>query len=74
MTMSGSHEMSLVGVDMPAVGVQVLSFNRPAKRNAFSQELIDEFLQKLQRASRDPAVRIVVITGNPSCFSGTWRN
>lgn len=57
----------------PADGVRVLAFNRPTKRNALSQELINEFLQKLGAASSDHSVKAIVVTGSTTFFCGEWR-
>ncbi|KAM5373897.1 hypothetical protein ACJZ2D_006726 [Fusarium nematophilum] len=46
----------LVMSTTPAAGVRVLTFNRPSKRNALSQELITIFLEHLQEASLDHGV------------------
>ncbi|KAH6995508.1 ClpP/crotonase-like domain-containing protein [Ilyonectria sp. MPI-CAGE-AT-0026] len=59
----------LVLATTPAEGVRVLAFNRPAKRNALSQELITVFLHHLSEASRDKAVRAIVLTGSGAFFS-----
>lgn len=61
---------SLVKVTSPAEGIKLLSFNRPQKRNALSKDLIAEFLLQLASASKDPQVRVIVITGEGSFFSG----
>ena len=59
----------------PANGVKVLSLNRPAKRNALSQELIGELLRELASASADDSVKAIIITGSTSFFCGTcdWK-
>lgn len=54
----------------PSPGVAILAFNRPEKRNALSQSLIDEFLDELATASADPAIKAVILTGGPHVFSG----
>ncbi|KAK7425593.1 hypothetical protein QQZ08_007916 [Neonectria magnoliae] len=59
----------LVLASTPAEGVRVLAFNRPAKRNALSQDLITVFLQHLLEASRDRAVRAIILTGSSTFFS-----
>lgn len=64
----------LVLATTPAEGVRVLAFNRPAKRNALSQELITVFLHHLLEASRDKAVRAIVLTGSGAFFSGKNKN
>ncbi|KAH8654292.1 hypothetical protein BGZ61DRAFT_541473 [Ilyonectria robusta] len=53
----------------PAEGVQVLTFNRPMKRNALFGELISVFLDKLSLAAADEAMRAIIITGSNTCFS-----
>ncbi|ROT35188.1 ClpP/crotonase [Sodiomyces alkalinus F11] len=60
---------SLVTVSMASDGVRVITFNRPAKRNAFSQELINTFLEALSSASADKSVRVIVVTGSGGVFS-----
>lgn len=60
----------LVATTSPADGVRVLQLNRPEKRNALSQDLIDRLLAELSVAKNDPAVRVLIITGAGSCFSG----
>ncbi|OJD34116.1 enoyl-hydratase [Diplodia corticola] len=46
-------------------GVAVVEFNRPSKRNAFSQAMIDEFTSQLRALDGDSQVRAVVVTGSP---------
>ena len=61
---------SLVTASTPTLGVRVLAFNRPTKRNALSQEMICEFVSLLEAASKDETVKTIVITGNSSFFCG----
>jgi enoyl-CoA hydratase len=61
---------TLVNVSTPAEGVRVLAFNRPTKRNALSQELIDVFLGDLGAAAADQSVKVVVVTGSNTFFCG----
>lgn len=52
-------------------GVSVVEFNRPSKRNAFTQAMIDDFTSKLFALDQDTSVRAVVVTGSPGGpFSG----
>ncbi|KZM23174.1 catalytic [Ascochyta rabiei] len=44
--------------------VVVLELNRPKKRNALSQDLIDELVKTLSRLDQDATVRAVVLTGS----------
>ncbi|KAF5025313.1 hypothetical protein F66182_2598 [Fusarium sp. NRRL 66182] len=46
-------------------GVAVIQFNRPAKRNAFSQNTIGEIVAVLAHLDALETVRAVVITGGP---------
>ncbi|KAF2474851.1 enoyl-CoA hydratase [Lindgomyces ingoldianus] len=51
-------------------GVAVLQLNRPLKRNALSQAMIDELTGALRRLDQDQAVRTVVLTSveeSPFC-------
>ncbi|KEY71725.1 hypothetical protein S7711_02952 [Stachybotrys chartarum IBT 7711] len=58
----------LVVSSTPADGVRVLALNRPTKRNALSQALIGDLLRELAVASKDNAVRAIIITGSNSFF------
>ena len=49
-------------------GVCYLTFNRPEKKNAMSEELVGEFYRSLKRAEREVAT-IVVIRGAEKTFS-----
>jgi enoyl-CoA hydratase/carnithine racemase len=46
-----------------ADGVARVTINRPEARNALSQEVMEGLLDAFERASRDAAVRVVVLTG-----------
>jgi enoyl-CoA hydratase/carnithine racemase len=46
-----------------------LVLNRPAKKNAMSDELLRELDAELERAIADDAVRSVVVTGAGDCFT-----
>ena len=48
--------------------VRTLAFNRPERRNALDQELLDRLPEELERAAGDPAVRAVVLTGRGGAF------
>lgn len=51
-----------------ADGVATLTLNRPEKRNAFDNRMIEEWLQALVRFDADPAARVLIITGAGSAF------
>jgi enoyl-CoA hydratase/carnithine racemase len=44
-------------------GVGLITFDRPRKRNAMTLEMWDGFREVLEAFDRDPAIRVVVITG-----------
>lgn len=55
-------------------GVALIQFNRPAKRNAFSQNTINEIVATLNHLDSVDTVRAVVLTGGPEGhFCGTLR-
>ncbi|SMF57115.1 Enoyl-CoA hydratase/carnithine racemase [Tistlia consotensis] len=49
-------------------GVRKLSLNRPRRLNAIVPELLDDLVEALQAADRDPAVRAIVLTGEGRAF------
>lgn len=53
-----------VEIDAPK-GVAVVRFDRPAKRNAFSQAMIGEIVSALAQLDVSDDVRAVVLTGGP---------
>ncbi len=50
-------------IETSAEGVRTITLNRPEKLNAVNQKLADELPGAVEEASRDDAVRVVVITG-----------
>lgn len=52
-----------------AGGVLTLTLNRPEALNAFTREMLRELGAALRDAAKDPAVRVVVITGAGRGFS-----
>ena len=55
-----------------AGAVAVLTINRPARRNALGQQLIEELSRELDRADRDAGTRVVVLTGaSPGFCAGS---
>lgn len=57
-----------VALDIDARGVATLTLNRPEKHNAMSGEMIGELASLADRLGRDPAVRVVVLTGAGASF------
>jgi enoyl-CoA hydratase len=57
-------------------GVALVQLNRPKKRNALSQGLIDELTGALGQLNRSPTVLAVVLTSSgPFCgmYTGQYR-
>jgi 2-(1,2-epoxy-1,2-dihydrophenyl)acetyl-CoA isomerase len=52
-----------------AGGITTVTFNRPQKKNAITPQLLDELDAALDSAVRDPAVRVLVLTGAAGDFS-----
>ena len=61
-----SYETILLNVQN---GVATITLNRPAKLNAFNDQMIGEVTAVFKQASRDKEIRCVVLTGNGRAFS-----
>ena len=48
--------------------IAVLTIDRPARRNALGQQVIEELFAALDRADRDGATRVIVLTGSAPGF------
>ena len=59
--------------DDPARHVRRLTLNRPAKRNALSNELRSRLFEALEAADGDPEVRVIVLRGAGPCFSSGYQ-
>ena len=55
-------------IDTDDRGVATVTLNRPDKHNALSAQLIAELTDTARRLGRDPAVRVVVLTGAGKSF------
>ncbi len=53
---------SLIDLQLQA-GIATITFNRPDKRNAMSDEMRSEFIDALERVAADKAIRALVLTG-----------
>jgi enoyl-CoA hydratase/carnithine racemase len=49
--------------------VLTLRFNRPDKKNALTQAMYTAMAEVLREAQRDPQVRVVLLAGQPDCFT-----
>lgn len=65
-------DAQLVLEDNPAPGVRRLTLNRPEKRNALSNALRGDLFAALERADKDPEVRVIIIRGAGKCFSSGY--
>jgi enoyl-CoA hydratase/carnithine racemase len=63
------QESATVSTDLDDDGVLLVTFNRPAKKNAFNEEQWDAFARALDDARADPRVAVVVLTGAGGNFS-----
>jgi enoyl-CoA hydratase len=59
-------------IDDPAPMVRRLTLNRPAKRNALSNELRGAIFSALEAADTDTDVRVIVLRGAGTCFSSGY--
>ncbi len=59
---------STIHVETDLRGVATLRLERPDKHNAMSERMIDELAGAARRLGRDPAVRVVVLTGAGRSF------
>lgn len=50
-------------------GVATITLNRPEKLNAFTSDMLDEWLVRLEQCRVDPDVRVIVITGTGRAFT-----
>jgi len=60
---------SAVIVALDPRGVATVTLDRPEKHNAFDDALIAELTERLLGLGRDPAVRVLVLTGAGASFS-----
>ena len=61
--------MKEVLTEKPVDGVVLLRINRPEARNALNQEVRIQLAAGIQAAADDPAVKVIVITGNDEAFA-----
>jgi enoyl-CoA hydratase len=56
-------EAALVQYEIRDGAIALLTFNRPEKMNALSTALLHQFEHHLHQIERDPALRVVILTG-----------
>lgn len=71
-----SDKSSLVQIETDDHGVAIVKINRPEKRNALSQRVINALVAALSELEKNERVKAVVLTGSRSAgpFSGTDFN
>jgi enoyl-CoA hydratase len=57
------EETALVRFEVRDGAIAILTFNRPEKMNALSTALLHDFERYLDQIERDPALRVVILTG-----------
>jgi enoyl-CoA hydratase len=62
------HSYRTVLLERHSAGYAVLTLNRPQKLNALSMELRRELVSALEELRRDPAVRVLILTGAGRAF------
>lgn len=72
--MSSQVPSQLVGSSDITDHVRLITLDRPDKRNALSQSMIDHLAKELQNASSDPDVDAVILTGRGSFFCGVLHS
>ena len=60
---------SILNLTLQEGGVALLQLNRPDARNALNLELRQALSEQFQQLSRNPAVRVIVITGGEKVFA-----
>jgi enoyl-CoA hydratase/carnithine racemase len=50
-------------------GIATLTFDRPAKKNAITAEMYEQFVAGLKQAAADPSVRVALIAGSGGTFT-----
>jgi enoyl-CoA hydratase len=61
--------MEHVRIDEVEDGIVVLTIDRPDRRNALSSKVLAELYEAVDRIGGDPAIRVVVLTGEGQGFS-----
>lgn len=66
--MMTATETDAVRYDVTDAGVAVLTFNRPQRLNSWAPDIAAGLYAGVDRAEADPAVRVIVVTGNGKAF------
>lgn len=68
MSGSGGASEDAVRYEATGSGVAILTFNRPERLNAWGPDIAAGFYAAIDRAEKDPAIRVVVLTGRGRGF------
>lgn len=49
-------------------GVATIRLNRPGKKNSFTMDMIDLWLDALEKSRKDPEIKVIVVTGTGDSF------
>ncbi|MEJ8310510.1 crotonase/enoyl-CoA hydratase family protein [Agrobacterium larrymoorei] len=64
-----SEDHILIERPQAAIGVQVIRFNRPDKKNAITDAMYRSMIEALTTADADEDIRAIAFLGTPGCFS-----
>ncbi|BBZ74848.1 enoyl-CoA hydratase [Mycolicibacterium anyangense] len=59
-----AYDVRTTGPEPDAPSAAYVTLDDPARRNALSDELLDQLLEALRRAATDPQVRVIVLTSS----------
>ncbi|MFK0838362.1 enoyl-CoA hydratase [Pseudomonas aeruginosa] len=59
----------VVLLEFPAADIALLRLNRPQARNALNDEVRQRLASHFQTLGADPAIRVIVLTGDSHCFA-----
>ncbi|WP_121379051.1 enoyl-CoA hydratase, partial [Pseudomonas aeruginosa] len=59
----------VVLLEFPAADIALLRLNRPQARNALNDEVRQRLASHFQTLGADPAIRVIVLTGDSRCFA-----
>lgn len=58
-----------LNIDRPEPAIAVITIDRPDKKNSLTHSMYTAITETLNDAAKEPAVRVVVITGKGGCFT-----
>lgn len=58
-----------INIETPEAGIQIISIDRLDKKNSLTHTMYSVITEALNDAAKEPATRVVVITGAKGCFT-----